>query len=394
MRLLIAHHLHPVLDIAQEPVGGNQLLGGFPIDPVGPCQAVQHRLGGAQPQFLHPPAGDQLLRLDEELDFPDAAPTKLDIVAFDGDLAMSLMGMDLPLDRMDIGNGRIVEIFAEHERRQFPQEGIPCLEVARHRPRLDERRPLPVLAPAFIIEHRRLDWDGKRRRPGVRTQAQIGPEHVAVAGALLQDADQAAQQTGECLRRVVAGRDQRRLRFIEHHEVDIRRVVQLEGAELSHAEHDHTRPVTRMRGIDDIQLACVMGAQKQMIDGSRYRSTGKIAQPARGLTRIEKARKVGKGNRKGNIPLGLPQTRHDLGIRHGFSGVGPFPGIPRRLDARFQIGDQRAGKRLHKHLRMRNSRVPQIRRERQRRDNEILEWCFRSQEIGNLRMALCDILEA
>ena len=47
-------------------------------------------------------AGDQLLGLREKLDFPNAAAAELDIVAFDGDLAMAAKGIDLPGINTDI----------------------------------------------------------------------------------------------------------------------------------------------------------------------------------------------------------------------------------------------------------------------------------------------------
>ncbi len=260
MGLLVAHHLDPVLDVAQEPVGGYQLLAGFFIDPFGSHQRPQHRLGRLQPQLGRAPAGDQLLRLDEELDLADAAAAKLDVMAFHGDFAMALVRMDLALDRMDVGNRRIVEIFAEDERRQFAQECIPGGKITCNRARLDEGGAFPVLAPALIIEHRRLDRDGQRGRTRIGSQPQVGAEHIAVAGAFLQDADQPAQQSGKGLRGLVRIGNECRLRIVEDDEIDVGRIVELEGAELSHAENHDAGGSARIGRVRDGELAGVMGA--------------------------------------------------------------------------------------------------------------------------------------
>ena len=70
-------------------------------------------------------AEDELLRLDEELDFANAAAPELDVVAGDRDLAMAAHGVDLPLHRMDVGDRGIVEIFAPDERRELGEKASP-----------------------------------------------------------------------------------------------------------------------------------------------------------------------------------------------------------------------------------------------------------------------------
>jgi hypothetical protein len=45
-------------------------------------------------------------------------------------LAMPFIGMDLALDRMDVGDGGEVEIFAPDEGRQIGEEAAPELDVA------------------------------------------------------------------------------------------------------------------------------------------------------------------------------------------------------------------------------------------------------------------------
>ena len=68
------------------------------------------------------PAQNQLLGLGEEFDLADAAAAQLDVVARDGDLAMTAMGMDLALDGMDILDGREIQIAPPDEGRDRGQE--------------------------------------------------------------------------------------------------------------------------------------------------------------------------------------------------------------------------------------------------------------------------------
>ncbi len=84
----------------------------------------------AATQRRHAAAGDQLLRLDEEFDLADAAAAELDVVALDRNRAVALMRMDLPLDRMDIGDRRVVEVFAKDERHEPSQERLARRMIA------------------------------------------------------------------------------------------------------------------------------------------------------------------------------------------------------------------------------------------------------------------------
>ena len=71
------------------------------------------------PELVSRPAEDKLLGLHEELDFADAAAPELHVMARDRDLGVALHGMNLPLHRVNVGDGRVVEIFAPDERRKL-----------------------------------------------------------------------------------------------------------------------------------------------------------------------------------------------------------------------------------------------------------------------------------
>ena len=148
-----------------------------------------------------------------------------------------LVGVDLPLDGVDVGDGGEIQVAAPDEGADLAQEMLAERAVAGHRPRLDHRRAFPILAHALVVGDGGVHGDGQRRRRRVRAQAEIGAENVALGGALLQQPHQVARDpdiAGAGAVLVVGCR----VRVVEQHEVDIRGVVQLPRAELAHAEHE------------------------------------------------------------------------------------------------------------------------------------------------------------
>ncbi len=136
MRLLVGDHLQPMLDAAQVEIGLAQLLGDTPLDPAA-LDELSHRLERLpRAQLRLPAAGDQLLRLHEELDLADAAAAELDVVPGDGDVPEAAVGEDLPLHGVHVGDGRVVEVLAPDERGQL-------VEQLARRPRCRRRRRAP-----------------------------------------------------------------------------------------------------------------------------------------------------------------------------------------------------------------------------------------------------------
>ena len=151
LRLLVGDHLQAVLDAAQEEIGLAQVLDRLGADPAFGAEFGEH-VERARAAHLRPaPAEDQLLRLDEELDLANAAAPELDVVAGHDDAVVAAHGVDLALHRVDVGDRGIVEIFAPDEGREVGEEALAELEIARGRPRLDQRRALPVLAERLVI---------------------------------------------------------------------------------------------------------------------------------------------------------------------------------------------------------------------------------------------------
>ena len=207
-----ADHLQAVLDRAQEQVGGFEIARRLGADPAALGERREHRQRLAAAQRRIAAAGDQLLRLHEELDLADAAAAELDVVALDRDLVVAAVGVDLPLHRMHVGDRGEVEILAPDERR----------DLASGRPR--RAAISPAHGRALIIAARSQFWPtrlvvgergvGRDRdlgRGGIGPQPQVDAEHVAVGGALLQELHQAARQAQVERRRLdVAARAPRR----------------------------------------------------------------------------------------------------------------------------------------------------------------------------------------
>ncbi len=236
MGLLVGDHLRPVLQPAQAGVGARHLRGrvGRHV-PVG-RQGGEGVQGARRAQVAVASAQDQLLGLDIELDLADAAAPQLQVGAARGHRFAGLVGMDLALDRMDVGDGSEVEVAPPDEGFELIQERLPAWDVAGRGPGLDERRPLPVLADALVVFEGRVH---RHRRPGrgrIRPQAQVDPEHIALDGPRLQNL---RHRLGEANREGLAldpvGKRHGR-GLVEHRHVDVAGVVQLERAVLAHGD--------------------------------------------------------------------------------------------------------------------------------------------------------------
>ncbi len=117
-------------------------------------------------------------------------------------VAMALVRVDLPLDRMDVGDRGEVEIFAPDEGRELVEEVLARVDVAGDGPRLDEGGALPVLADALVIGEGRLERDRDRRRAGVGPQPQIGAEDIAVRACAPHDLHDALGERARRARRL------------------------------------------------------------------------------------------------------------------------------------------------------------------------------------------------
>ena len=194
MGLFIVDHLQSVFNLTQEPVGGNQVFGGFPGDVFLLGKAAQGVFGLYGPQVQVAPAPDQLLGLSEEFNFPDAAPAEFYIMPVDGDDRAAPFGIDLALDGMDVLDGCKIKVSAPDKRNHFGQEFAAGFQITGDRPGLDHGGAFPVLADGFIVGFGGGDGDGYGSRSWVRPQSEVGPEDITVAGPLVDQLDDEASQ--------------------------------------------------------------------------------------------------------------------------------------------------------------------------------------------------------
>src|SRR6476619_5155288 len=72
LRLLVGDHLQPMLDATEISIGPGKIFDRFLVDPLVGAQLLQH-VEGARPAHLGTSsAKNELLRLDEKLDFANA----------------------------------------------------------------------------------------------------------------------------------------------------------------------------------------------------------------------------------------------------------------------------------------------------------------------------------
>ncbi len=310
VRLFVRHHLDGVLDVAQKTVLARQRVACVRADPAEFGQLAEHRDGLAPAQFGEPAAGDQLLGLNEELDLADAAASELDVVAAHGDLAVSLVGVDLALDGMHVGDRRVVHVLSPHEGLHLLQEGLGGFHIAGDRARLDHGRALPVLAPALVVGQGALDRDHERRRSGVGTQPEVGAEDVAVLCAIREDADEPPGQSREQVRRIERIADRRSFGIDEQDQVDVGGEVELARAELAHSEHDPARSRLRIITIRQGQLSLIVGLAEQEPDRGLDRGVGEFAEQVHGTKRARRSGEVGKGDQGMRLGLAGAQVGH------------------------------------------------------------------------------------
>ncbi len=235
-----------MLDPAQKHIGAAQVLdrlGGHPLVRV---ELAQHVEGARSAHLGPPPAENELLRLDEELDFANAATAELDVVARNGNLVVPADRVDLALHRVNVGDGGVVEVLAPDEGDEIGEKAPAEIEIASGGAGLDQGRALPVLAERLVIGVSAEGGEGDRRRGGIGPEAQVDSEDVPVAGALLQETGERLGDAHEERARLHALGNRRGSRVIEHDEIDVARIVELARAVLTERQDDQARARLRI----------------------------------------------------------------------------------------------------------------------------------------------------
>ncbi len=181
LRLGIVQILQPVFQIAQEDIGIFQVIRGIFRKHVLSCQQIEYFQGGAYLEIAVAPPPDQLEDLRNELDFPDASRTQLDIVAH---FAPSDLLPDLVVQFAHGTESAEIEVFPVYEGvDDFHQvfDAIP-----RNRPGLDPGIALPLssLRQEIIFQHGKAR--NQRATFSIRPETHVDPEHETVLGQLIQ----------------------------------------------------------------------------------------------------------------------------------------------------------------------------------------------------------------
>ena len=234
VRLPVVGHLQAMLDLAQEPVGVEQLA----VVPRGkialllePVQCV-HGSAAAQEPVLS--AVEPLETLDEELDVANPAGVELDVERSAPPPAVLLNavpGLGDLVDLREVG-GRLIDPGPQ------PVEELPAqLEVSARRPGLEEHLQLPVPSPVEVVVHRRRDRQDQLSGPAFGTQPQVDPVDEARSGLERKDVREAQRQTLCKIRvRCHLGARRRAVPGIDVHQVDVRTVIEFASPKLAHRE--------------------------------------------------------------------------------------------------------------------------------------------------------------
>ncbi len=181
---------------------------------------------------------NQLKGLGDKLHLANAAGTQLDVLRHALALHFLLNKLLHGAQRFD---GREIQIAAVDERTKHRQQFGTGSLIATDHTRLDHRVALPVPALVLIILLQRVEAEHQRPGRTVRAQAHIDPEHETVDGHRVERLDQPLAQTNEKLLIVqrTLGADSLAALRVTEDQVNVRRQVQFDRAELAHAQNDH-----------------------------------------------------------------------------------------------------------------------------------------------------------
>jgi hypothetical protein len=184
------------------------------------------------------PAVNQLIGLGNEFHFANATRAQLDI--FGHALAPHLLLDQLLHGAQRIDGGKI-QIAAVHEGPQQAEQLSARGLVAGHDPGLDHGVAFPVAALILVILFEGIEAEYQGPRRAVGAQAHVDAKDEAVDGDRVQRLDQPLAQADEeflVVQRALGAFGLAAFGVGEN-QVDVRRQVQFDGAELAHAEHDH-----------------------------------------------------------------------------------------------------------------------------------------------------------
>jgi hypothetical protein len=265
VRLPLRDHLHAVLQAAQEKVAVGEVVPVAARDEAREEQPVERAERSPLAQVDVLAAVQELQRLDEELDLPDAARTELEVEP------APATGFPLRprLQRPHLLHRTEVEVLAPDERREPAERLLADGEVAGDGARLEEREPFPVRSLRLVIQLERPRGVHDGAAAPFRAQVEIDAEDESPLRGRVLGADRAGHFLGEAgvEGEVVDGLGTLRspVGVVEVEDVDVAREVELPGAQLSHSEHaEPARADGRPPG-----RRAVLGAEPRVVERDR-----------------------------------------------------------------------------------------------------------------------------
>ena len=214
---------------------------------------------------------------------------------------------------------------------------------------------------------RRLGRDCDLGRGGIGPQPQIDAEHIAVAGALLQQPRHALRDPHEERLRLDVGYQRGGSRIEEHDQVDVAGIIQFARAHLAHGKHDQTASLLRPVEIRGVDAAARDLLPQQKAQRHLHRGDREIGQRRGYLHHRPDPADVAQRDQQRGLGLHAPKQMHHIGFarRHQH-----FPG--RLLDQRFEVRLRVARQQPFQPRGVGAHQVEQIRREFRDPEQDIL----------------------
>ncbi len=309
--LLVLEHLEAVLDAAQEAIGARHLLRDIRRDAADVREGLERRAGAGDAHLRQAPTPDQLLGLGEELDLADAAAAELDVVTEHRDPAAALVRLDLPLDRVNILDGREVQMTAPEERPELGEKALAIRHVACDRAGLDESGALPVLAGALVVGKRRQDRKRRRRGGRVGAEPEVRAEDVAILGTLVHEPHEVAGHAREELMRAMPAAVPDAVGVEQYDQVDVAGIVELPRAEFAHAKDDDAAFALGVLEVRDLELSVMVSCAEQEAERGAQARLGEFGQGSGDALERPPTRDVRQRDQERGSPLCRPKPAHE-----------------------------------------------------------------------------------
>ena len=209
----------------------------------------------------------ELEQLDRELDVADPAATALELTVIEAPALRLAFGPGL--HRADLAHGVRPEDVRPHEWLGRIDERGAGAGIAGYRARLDQRLELPALRPLLPPRDVRVDAPGECSCPAFGSEVRVGAEDDPGRSRFGHDREHPARIAVGGFGRV------RPTRLVYEEHVDVRRVVQLDAAELAHPD-DGERDL-RFRQLERRSEAGLREPRELAPDGGEIRDPQEVA---------------------------------------------------------------------------------------------------------------------